>query len=67
MRFMERELNTTLSVKWDHESLEYLEDEIIRLKAEGELDNAVTKAESIRRILENWTENPDSAMLESVE
>lgn len=64
MRAMNRDLDVHVSAKWDSEKMEKFEDQIIQMKANGNLDRSVTKSEFIRRILENWTENPDREMLE---
>lgn len=61
---MASEMNP-ISFKWEKDEYDEFRRTLSRLKAEGELDPGVTRSEAMRKILENWAENPDPSPVTS--
>ena len=61
---MARDLDYQMSMKWNEEQNSKFERQVRQLQADGVIDSSTTKSEVIRRILESWTEKPDSSMVE---
>lgn len=59
-----RDYNEQVGFKWESEAFEEFQRSIAQVKAEGEIDPSMNRSEAIRRILENWAENPDAEFLE---
>jgi len=54
---------TTVTFKWEEETYEDFKQTFVQMQADGEIPNDMTRSELIREILEDWMENPDSAVL----
>jgi ATP-dependent Clp protease ATP-binding subunit ClpA len=57
-------MDTQISFKWNEEEYEDFRKALAQLQADGKVDPAVNRSEAIRRLLENWSDDPDPELLQ---
>jgi len=55
---------SSTSIRWDPDDQDEFMAAVRRLQAEGEIPTDIERSEAMRRLLNNWAENPDPKLLE---